>query len=60
MEWESIYEFYAEELAARQNGGFGSLSGHLAIEDTAYFLDISIHEVCKAISYCEHKQKKQA
>jgi len=49
---KEIYEAYLENLEERKQHGF-DLAGSRAIEDTAYLLDLSINDVCKAISVME-------
>lgn len=45
---EEIIQIWLAQKAARQNAGF-PMAGDLAIEDTAWTLDISIMEVCQAL-----------
>jgi hypothetical protein len=49
-----IYKVYRENLEARKQADF-PMYGSLAIEDTAWMLDISLMEVCKAISLVNSK-----
>lgn len=53
--FQEIYECYQEEKAARIKSGF-DMPGTRAIEDTAWIMDTSIAEVCKAISIAESKK----
>jgi hypothetical protein len=57
MTHAEIYEAYLTEKAAREKAGF-DMPGARAIEDTAYMLDLSIKEVCVAISVCEKEAGK--
>lgn len=52
MTHQEIYEVYSDHKAARTKAGF-SMPGSRAVEDAAYECDLSIKDVCVAISVCE-------
>lgn len=47
-----IYQVYCDHKAARTKAGF-SMPGSRAVEDTAYECDVSLKDVCAAISDME-------
>lgn len=53
---EEIFETWKEEREARTSAGF-EMPGALAVDDVADMLNISIHEVCIAISKHEENCK---